>query len=169
MQLSLGALAAFISPSRKRKGQSSALGCCLSAVPGRFRAHANRNRTTCPAPWAFPPSPCVLEPRATELRVLALRKQEIRSLPTTSCKWPAWLQSTNPQCWVFQAKCPFRKVDLPALRASARLAAIETMCPLSCRAAVPRATAKLAAWSSCCRGQQLEEGMQALQKDLHAF
>ena len=38
------------------------------------------------------------------------------------------------------------KVDLPALRASARLAAIETICPLSCRAAVPRATAKLAAW-----------------------
>ena len=26
----------------------------------------------CPAPWAFPPSLCVLEPRATKLRVLAI-------------------------------------------------------------------------------------------------
>ena len=37
------------------------------------------------------------------------------------------------------------RVDLPDLRASARLEASETMCPLSCRAAVPRATAKSAA------------------------
>ena len=37
------------------------------------------------------------------------------------------------------------RVDLPDRRASARLEASETMCPLSCRAAVPSALAKSAA------------------------
>ena len=39
---------------------------------GGAAAHANRNRTRCPAPWAFPPSLRVLESRANKFRVLAI-------------------------------------------------------------------------------------------------
>ena len=48
-----------------------------------------------------------------------LRKQKIRSLPTTFCKWPAWLQSTNPQCWpsahvsTRMHGCPFAELACP--------------------------------------------------------
>ena len=82
----LALLLAFVSPSRKRKGDESPSeklrrlssprrwDVALVPFPEDFAPLPTPTETglACPAPWAFPPSLCVLEPRATKLRVLAI-------------------------------------------------------------------------------------------------
>ena len=82
----LALLLAFVSPSRKRKGDESPSeklrrlssprhwDVALVPCPEDFAPLPTPTETglACPAPWAFPPSLCVLEPRATKLRVLAI-------------------------------------------------------------------------------------------------
>ena len=82
----LALLLAFVSPSRKRKGDESPSeklrrlssprhwDVALVPFPEDFVPLPTPTETglACPAPWAFPPSLCVLEPRATKLRVLAI-------------------------------------------------------------------------------------------------
>ena len=81
----LALLLAFLTPSRKRKGDespdklrrlSSPRHWDVALVPFRedFVPLPTPTETglACPAPWAFPPSLCVLESRATKFRVLAI-------------------------------------------------------------------------------------------------
>ena len=82
----LALLLAFVSPSRKRKGDESPSDklrrlssprhwdVALVPFPEDFVPLPTPTETglACPAPWAFPPSLCVLEPRAIKLRVLAI-------------------------------------------------------------------------------------------------
>ena len=82
----LALLLAFVSPSRKRKGDESPSeklrrlsssrhwAVALVSFPEDFVPLPTPTETglACTAPWAFPPSLCVLEPRATKLRVLAI-------------------------------------------------------------------------------------------------
>ena len=82
----LALLLAFVFPSRKRKGDESPSeklrrlssprhwDVALVPFPEDFVPLPTPTETglACPAPWAFPPSLCVLEPRATKLRVLAI-------------------------------------------------------------------------------------------------
>ena len=82
----LALLLAFVSPSRKRKGDESPSeklrrlssprhwDVALVPFPEDFVPLPTPAETglACPAPWAFPPSLCVLEPRTTKLRVLAI-------------------------------------------------------------------------------------------------
>ena len=75
-----------MSPSRKRKGDESSSeklrrlssprhwDVALVPFPEDFVPLPTPTETglACPAPWAFPPSLCALEPRATKFRVLAI-------------------------------------------------------------------------------------------------
>ena len=79
-------LLAFVSPSRKRKGEESPSeklrrlssprrwDVALVPFPEDFAPLPTPTETglACPAPWAFPPSLRVLESRANEFRVLAI-------------------------------------------------------------------------------------------------
>ena len=82
----LALLLAFVTPSRKRKGDESPSeklrrlsspqhwDVALVPFPEDFVPLPTPTETglACPAPWAFPPSLCVLESRATKFRVLAI-------------------------------------------------------------------------------------------------
>ena len=82
----LALLLAFVTPSRKRKGDESPSeklrrlssprhwDVALVPFPEVFVPLPTPTETglACPAPWAFPPSLCVLESRATKFRVLAI-------------------------------------------------------------------------------------------------
>ena len=82
----LALLLAFVTPSRKRKGDESPSeklrrlssprhwDVALAPFPEDFVPLPTPTETglACPAPWAFPPSLCVLESRATKFRVLAI-------------------------------------------------------------------------------------------------
>ena len=82
----LALLLAFVTPSRKRKGEESPSeklrrlssprhwDVALVPFPEDFAPLPMPTETgqACPAPWAFPPSLCVLEPRANKFRVLAI-------------------------------------------------------------------------------------------------
>ena len=77
---------AFVTPSRKRKGEESPSeklrrlssprhwDVALVPFPEDFVPLPTPTETglACPAPWAFPPSLSVLEPRANKFRVLAI-------------------------------------------------------------------------------------------------
>ena len=82
----LALLLAFVTPSRKRKGEESPSeklrrlssprhwDVALVPFPEDFVPLPTPTETglACPAPWAFQPSLCVLEPRANKFRVLAI-------------------------------------------------------------------------------------------------
>ena len=90
------------SASRKRKGDElpSEKLCRLSSprhwdvalvpFPEDFVPLPTPTETgqACPAPWAFPPSLCVPEPRATKLRVLAIAEAGDTVTADHFCKWP---------------------------------------------------------------------------------
>ena len=90
-------LLAFVTPSRKRKGEESPSeklrrlssprhwDVALVPFPEDFVPLPTPTETglACPAQWAFPPSLC-----------WQLRRRETLSLLTTCCKWPAQ-QNTN--------------------------------------------------------------------------
>ena len=82
----LALLLAFATPSRKRKGDEAPSeklrrlssprhwDVALVPFPEEFVPLPTSTETglACSAPWAFPPSLCVLESRATRIRVLAI-------------------------------------------------------------------------------------------------
>ena len=82
----LALLLAFATPSRKRKGDEAPSeklrrlsspkhwDVALAPFPEEFAPLPTSAETglACTAPWAFPPSLCVLESRATRIRVLAI-------------------------------------------------------------------------------------------------
>ena len=82
----LALLLAFVTPSRKRKGDESPSeklrrlssprhwDVALAPSPEDFAPLPTTTETglACSAPWAFPPSLSVLEPRANKFRVLAI-------------------------------------------------------------------------------------------------
>ena len=82
----LALLLAFVTPSRKRKGDESPSeklrrlssprhwDVALVPFPEEFAPLPTPTETglACTAPWAFPPSLCVLEAKATRIRVLAI-------------------------------------------------------------------------------------------------
>ena len=82
----LALLLAFVTPSRKRKGEESPSeklrrlssprhwDVALVPFPEDFVPLPTPTETglACPTQWAFPPSLCVLEPRANKFRVLAI-------------------------------------------------------------------------------------------------
>ena len=82
----LALLLAFVTPSRKRKGEESSSeklrrlssprhwDVALVPFPEDFVPLPTSTETglACPAPWAFPPSLRVLEPKANKFRVLAI-------------------------------------------------------------------------------------------------
>ena len=82
----LALLLAFATPSRKRKGDETPSeklrrlsspkhwDVALAPFPEEFAPLPTSAETglACTAPWAFPPSLCVLESRATRIRVLAI-------------------------------------------------------------------------------------------------
>ena len=82
----LALLLAFATPSRKRKGDEAPSeklrrlssprhwDVALVPFPEEFAPLPTSTETglACSAPWAFPPSLCVLESRATRIRVLAI-------------------------------------------------------------------------------------------------